>query len=322
MTRAFVLDGDKILCTQTATDWLPFNLTLTDSIIQHYFEQTIPTLGLVSLVNPVNDVNSSVDVDIVAQSNAANTNTSNNIDFNNIATSDSKAQSSSAPEVQFAISANFAKDRGIDWPDCANFISYRQLMAYLPERMLQQLTEALQLLHWQAETRFCSHCASSLKRLPETNRALSCSHCQRIYYPRIQPCIITAVTRQHPLSGRPQILLAYHHRYGSRSENPQYGLLAGFVEIGESLEQAVHREIYEEVGITIGNLEYLGSQPWPFPGNLMLGFHASHQSGDIVIEEAELSHADFFDFDNLPKIPAKGSIAYSIIEQVIARYKS
>lgn len=317
MTRAFVLDGDKILCSQTATDWLPFNLTLTDSIIQCYFEQSTAALGLVSLVNPVNNANSSVDVDIVAQSNAFNTNA-----FNNIATSDFKAQPSSAPEVQFAISANFAKDKGINWPESANFIPYRQLMAYLPERMLQQLTEALQLLNWQAETRFCSHCASSLKRLPETNRALSCPHCQRIYYPRIQPCIITAVTRQHPLSGRPQILLAHHHRYGSRSDNAQYGLLAGFVEVGESLEQAVHREIYEEVGITIGNLEYLGSQPWPFPGNLMLGFHASHQSGDIVIEEAELSHADFFDFDNLPKIPAKGSIAYSIIEQVIARYKS
>ena len=315
MTQAFVFDGDKILCTQTATDWLPFKLTVTDSIIQRYCEQSTAALGLVSLVNPVNNADSSMDLDIVAQSNAANANTSNNID-----TSDSKAQLPS--EVQFAISASFARDQAINWPDSASFISYRQLMAYLPERMLQQLTEALQLLNWQAETKFCSHCASRLKRLPETNRALSCPHCQRIYYPRIQPCIITAVTRQHPISGRPQILLAHHHRYGNRSDNAQYGLLAGFVEVGESLEQAVHREIYEEVGITIGNLEYLGSQPWPFPGNLMLGFHANHQSGDIVIEEAELSHADFFDFDNLPKIPAKGSIAYSIIEQVIARYKS
>ena len=113
-----------------------------------------------------------------------------------------------------------------------------------------------------------------------------------------------------------QVLLAHHHRYGQTSLPLQYGLIAGFVEVGESLEHAVVREVYEEVGLRLADIRYVSSQPWPFPSNLMLGFRATYQSGEIVLQEDELSHADFFDLSALPKIPFKGSIAYELIAQI------
>ena len=116
-----------------------------------------------------------------------------------------------------------------------------------------------------------------------------------------------------------QILLAHHHRYGQQKtpqQALQYGLIAGFVEVGESLEHAVVREVTEEVNISLKDIRYVSSQPWPFPSNLMLGFRAAYAGGDIVIQEDELSHADFFDLTNLPKIPFKGSIAYALIAQI------
>ncbi len=143
-----------------------------------------------------------------------------------------------------------------------------------------------------------------------------CPVCRLRQYPRVQPCVITAITRPNPQTGEMQILLAHHHRYGQPSTQLLYGLIAGFVEVGESLEHAVVREVAEEVGIRLTDIRYVSSQPWPFPSNLMLGFRASYASGEIVIQEEELSHADFFDISNLPKIPFKGSIAYDLIAQI------
>ena len=96
-----------------------------------------------------------------------------------------------------------------------------------------------------------------------------------------------------------------------------YTVLAGFVEVGESLEQCVHREVMEEVGLSVSNLRYFGSQPWPFPSNLMLAFKAEYESGEIVLQEDEISDAQFFKFDQLPETPFSGSIAHAMIEHVI-----
>ena len=144
-----------------------------------------------------------------------------------------------------------------------------------------------------------------------------CPACQLHQYPRVQPCIITAITRPNPQTGETQILLAHHHRHGQQKQPPLYGLIAGFVEVGESLEHAVVREVAEEVNITLTDIRYISSQPWPFPTNLMLGFRATYAGGDIIIQEDELAHADFFDLSNLPKIPSKGSIAYELIAQIL-----
>jgi len=101
-----------------------------------------------------------------------------------------------------------------------------------------------------------------------------------------------------------------------------YGLIAGFVEVGETLEEAVQREAFEEVGLKLKNIRYMSSQPWPFPSNLMIAFHAEYDSGDIQLQVEEISEAQFFKFDQLPEIPFKGSIAHAMITQIVENKKA
>lgn len=201
-------------------------------------------------------------------------------------------------------------------PDNIEWIGYRQLIATLAIDTANQLAKALQLVRWHADHRFCSRCGmpanfTTTIMMPPT----ICQNCHYHQYPRIQPCVITAIVKS--IQGKPHLLLANHHRYKGQ---PMYGLIAGFVEVGESLEQCVYREVLEEVGITIGHPHYISSQPWPYPSNLMVGFIADYQAGDICIDTEELIHADFFALDNLPKIPASGTIARALIDQVVAHF--
>jgi NAD+ diphosphatase len=140
-----------------------------------------------------------------------------------------------------------------------------------------------------------------------------CPACSYHQYPRVQPCIITIITK-----GDNEVLLAK----SVHNKSNMYGLIAGFVEVGETLEEAVQREAFEEVGLKLKNIRYMSSQPWPFPSNLMIAFHAEYDSGEIQLQVEEISEAQFFRFDQLPEIPFKGSIAHAMIMQIIENKKA
>lgn len=192
---------------------------------------------------------------------------------------------------------------------------YRHLVSYLPLSLVHALSHAIQLMRWRDDHRFCSRCGTPTAIDPH-EYASSCPACHHKNYPRIMPCVISAITRQCPTTAKSQILLALHHRHANTG---MYGLIAGFVEIGESLETAVMREVQEETALSVKNIRYVTSQPWPYPTNLMVGFVAQYDQGVIQIDENELSHAQFFDIDKLPKIPQVGTIARFLIDHVVLR---
>lgn len=169
------------------------------------------------------------------------------------------------------------------------------------------LGRASQVAQWVADHRFCGRCGSDMQPARQ-QLMLECTACQHHVYPRINPCVIVLITRGD------QVLLASHHRHGKAF----YSCLAGFVEAGESAEEAVHREVMEEVGIEIENLRYLGSQPWPFPSQLMFGFYADYKSGEIDADENEIEDAVWFDISDLPFVPNPD---ISIAGRLIAGYR-
>lgn len=159
------------------------------------------------------------------------------------------------------------------------------------------------LLNFKNDKRFCSKCGAPLKDdLYFTAR--TCPHCGKQFFPQIEPAVITLVSKGD------EILLARHKK---RNDNV-FSCIAGFVEMGESIENAVVREVLEETSIKIKNIRYVGSQSWPFPDQLMLAFRAEYESGEIKIQEDELCEARWFKWDKLPKIPSPGSVAYKLIK--------
>ena len=138
---------------------------------------------------------------------------------------------------------------------------------------------------------------------------MRCDSCESQHYPRLAPSMIVLVTRGD------EILLARSPRFVIGV----YSTLAGFVEPGESVEHCVAREVREEVGLEVKNLHYIGSQGWPFPHSLMLGFHAEYAGGDIVMQEDEIEDARWFRVDDLPPLPASRSIARHLIDLYVAR---
>lgn len=190
-------------------------------------------------------------------------------------------------------------------------MGFRQLLAYLDQEAALWASRAIQLILWHKDHQFCSRCGKKSHQHPK-EQAKVCPACHHRAYPRVQPCVIVAILHKDQV-GKPKILLAQHRRH---QKTGIYGLVAGFVEAGETLEQAVHREVQEEIGLQVDKLHYIGSQAWPYPSNLMVGFVAHYQSGDIKPEPSEICDARFFDIDALPKMPAFGSIAHSIIQQI------
>lgn len=185
----------------------------------------------------------------------------------------------------------------------SNTTTLRQALNDVDEQTFALLSRASQLEHWWQTHQFCGRCGAKQHR-HNSELALECLSCQELVFPRISPCMIVLVTR-----GR-QILLAKH----ARSRSGRYSCLAGFVEVGESVEQTIEREVQEEVGLKIKNLQYFTSQNWPFPSQLMLGFWAEYAGGDICVDGVEIENAAWFDCDALPEIPSEGSISRALIE--------
>jgi len=186
----------------------------------------------------------------------------------------------------------------------------RTLMQQSDSATFQMLCFAEQIAHWHFEHQFCGHCGSKTKQVPG-QRCMRCPACGLESYARISPSMIVLVTRGD------EILLARSPRFVPGV----YSTLAGFAEPGESIEQCVAREVREEVSLEITNLRYLGSQSWPFPHSLMLGFHAEYLSGEICIQADELEDAKWFAIDQLPKLPMPQSIARQLIERYLKDYQ-
>lgn len=187
------------------------------------------------------------------------------------------------------------------------WVSLRSLIGTLSGEQLYPLFKSAHISYWLSKNHYCSCCGHTLRHEFEPVLKAVCVACSHQAYPKIQPCIIVAVNRGD------QILLAKN----AANKRDFYSLIAGFVEPGESLEQAVAREVLEETGLSIKQIEYLGSQPWPFPMNLMIGFKAEYASGDIELVDQELSDAQFFSSDQLPTLAPEGSIARRIIDHLL-----
>ncbi|MEY1662039.1 NAD(+) diphosphatase [Isoalcanivorax beigongshangi] len=187
----------------------------------------------------------------------------------------------------------------------------RRLIGAMDEPTFTMAARASQVLTWHRDHQFCARCGQRTAHHPH-DRAMSCEQCGLTQYPRISPCIITLVTRGD------EVLLARNQRFPARF----FSCLAGFIEAGESAEQAVHREVHEEVALRLGELEYYGSQSWPFPHSLMLGFFAEYHSGDIQVDGEEIAEAYWWHMDELPTIPPPGSIARGLIETWLQRRRA
>ena len=168
------------------------------------------------------------------------------------------------------------------------------------------LSRAKAIVAWRSMTHYCAACGGVLKdHLGQTARY--CIECGQMYFPRIEPCIITIVSRKDG-----KILLAKHV---NRSRE-MYACIAGFIEAGETAEQAVAREVMEETGYKVKNIRYYGSQSWPFPSQFMLGFTCEYDGGDMHLQEDELADAKWFERGECPITPPPGSIAYRLINNV------
>lgn len=195
-----------------------------------------------------------------------------------------------------------------DVPDGFYLEEPRRLLGQLDDLEFSMASRASQVVSWYRNHQFCSRCGNQARKT-DTTMSMVCENCGYTQYPRITPCVIVLVTRGD------QALLAHAARF-SRGF---YSCLAGFMEAGETAEQTVHREVYEETGLYLKNLSYFGSQSWPFPHALMLGFKAEHESGAIRVDGDEILDAGWWQCGDLPKIPPQGSIARALIDDWVAR---
>lgn len=174
------------------------------------------------------------------------------------------------------------------------WLETRALLGVFSPSQMHAVGAARELHWWQTRNRFCGCCGTPTVDLAE-ERAKKCPSCNSLFFPGASPAIIVAVTRGD------QMLLAHNRNF----RPGLFSLLAGFVDPGETLEQAAVREVREETGIEAGDLRYVTSQPWPFPNSLMVGFRAQHVRGELVVDGKEIEQAGWFGRNALPEIPGR-----------------
>ncbi|WP_299593334.1 NAD(+) diphosphatase [uncultured Microbulbifer sp.] len=192
---------------------------------------------------------------------------------------------------------------GFEW------LGLRSLLGAVEEPLFFLVGRAMQVVNWDLDHRFCGRCGLQTEYHPR-DRARVCDHCSLVVYPRISPCVIMLVTRGN------QCLLARHTRH----RNALYTALAGFIEPGENAEQALAREVREEVGLETGAVQYVGSQSWPFPGQLMIGYLVEASGGALVPDLEEISEAHWFDRTQIPQaIPPVETLSGQLIRTFIEK---
>ncbi len=196
-------------------------------------------------------------------------------------------------------------------PAGASLLGLRALHGIVPEELFRAAGAALQKVEWLRTHGFCSRCGHPTER-HASEEAMVCPACGHLHFPRLSPAVIVLIER-----GR-EMLLARSPGFPPGT----YSTVAGFVEPGESLEDTVHREIREEVGVEVRDLRYFGSQPWPFPHSLMVGFIAQWASGEIRVDGDEIEDAAWFTPERLPpRMPTSFSIARRLVDDFLARMR-
>lgn len=199
-----------------------------------------------------------------------------------------------------------------DDPSYGAAVDLRRYHGAVTEHEWVAAGRAVQIVEWGRTHRFCGRCGGRTTEM-DGERAMRCPECGLMAFPRLSPAMITLVTRGEPGPDQEALLAR-----GAQWTAPMYSCLAGFVEPGESLEAAVLREVAEEVGLSVRSPSYFGSQPWPFPNSLMIGFRVEYDSGDIVCDPAEIADAGWYRKDDLPMIPPGISIARKLIDAWLA----
>ena len=199
---------------------------------------------------------------------------------------------------------------GASAPPGHDWVGLRALFSVLEDAHFALAGRALQLLQWDRDHQFCGRCGTPTQPRAE-ERVRVCPACTLAAYPRVAPAVMALVRRER------ELLLGRSPHFPSG----MYSALAGFVEPGETLEQCVAREVAEEVGVTVTNLAYFASQPWPFPHSLMIAFVCDWAGGEIRAQDGEIEAADWFDVLQLPKLPSKISIARRLIDAVSAEIR-
>ncbi len=196
-------------------------------------------------------------------------------------------------------------------PEGMSFEDLKLTYDILDEDIFLLAGRAIQIINWDKNHQFCGACGAPTINWEHGN-AKKCPECGHMSFPRISPAVITAIVKDGKL-------LMAKHSYGVTN---RYGLIAGFVDPGETLEEAVKREVAEEVGLKVKNIKYFDSQPWPFPHSLMVGFTAEYKSGEIKVDELEILDAKWFSPEEISPLPSKMSIASELIEWFIENYSN